>query len=220
MTCSDQLGNRVQHALRAYTPRDRKALKAAAETFRPNPRFKAMDVIPELGVGEALVSTLEAKGVPSVVERTLIRPPSSRLGPLKAAERKTVLQASPVFGIYEETVDRKSAFEILAQRAEDKAAAEAELAEEKARAKKRGRRAKGGDYRGDDLAPRWREDGEFRSARRYSGEKPKPRRSKSRSRGNRQSVGEAIVKSFARSISSQLGRKVGRGILGSLFGGR
>ena len=83
-----QLGNRVQHALRAFTPRDQKAVKAAAETFRANPNFSAAKAIEELGVGEALVSTLTAKGIPSVVERTLIRPPASRMGPARAAERR------------------------------------------------------------------------------------------------------------------------------------
>ena len=150
-----QLGNRVQHALRAYTPRDQKALKAAANTFRPNPRFKSVEAIPDLGVGEALVSTLESKGAPSMVERTLVRPPSSRLGPLKPAERKAVMQDSPLFGIYEAKIDRNSAFEMLNQRAETKAAEEAQIEEQKGRAKGRGRRKAGGDYRGDDLAPMW-----------------------------------------------------------------
>ena len=110
---SSQLGNRIQHALRAYTPREQRAVKAAAETFRPNPKFDAERVILELGVGEALVSTLEAKGEPSVVQRTLIRPPSSRLGPLTPEERRAVIAASPVKGVYDETLDRKSAHEIL-----------------------------------------------------------------------------------------------------------
>ena len=110
---SSQLGNRIQHALRAYTPREQRAVKAAAGTFRPNPEFDAERVILELGVGEALVSTLEAKGEPSVVQRTLIRPPSSRLGPLTPEERRAVIAASPVKGVYDETLDRQSAHEIL-----------------------------------------------------------------------------------------------------------
>ena len=110
---SSQLGNRIQHALRAYTPREQRAVKAAAETFRPNPEFNAERVILELGVGEALVSTLEAKGEPSVVQRTLIRPPSSRLGPLTAEERRAVIAASPVKGVYDQTLDRESAHEML-----------------------------------------------------------------------------------------------------------
>jgi DNA helicase HerA-like ATPase len=116
---SAQLGNRIQHALRAYTPREQKAVKAAAETFRPNPAFKTADAITELGIGEALVSVLEGKGVPSVVERTLVRPPSSRLGPLTPAERRAIVDTSPLAGQYETTVDRESAFEILAKRTEE-----------------------------------------------------------------------------------------------------
>lgn len=127
---SAQLGNRVQHALRAFTPREQRAVRAAAETFRPNPELETKDVIMELGVGEALVSTLEDKGTPSIVQRTLVRPPSSRLGPLTVEERKAVIADSPIGTMYDETKDRESAYEILkAQRAErearEKAAQEA-----------------------------------------------------------------------------------------------
>jgi len=108
-----QLGNRVQHALRAYTPRDQKAVKAAADTFRPNPKLKTAEVITQLGVGEALVSFLEDKGVPSIVQRTLIRPPSARLGPVTDAERKQIIAKSPVLGQYDKPIDRESAFEKL-----------------------------------------------------------------------------------------------------------
>ena len=119
-----QMGNRVQHALRAFTPRDQKAVKAAAETFRPNPAFSAAEVISQLGVGEALVSTLVDKGVPSVVERTLVRPPSSRIGTISDEERKKVIAASPVGGIYDKAIDRESAFEILSVRVETKVTTE------------------------------------------------------------------------------------------------
>ncbi len=119
-----QMGNRVQHALRAFTPRDQKAVKAAADTFRPNPAFSAAEAITQLGVGEALVSTLIDKGVPSVVERTLVRPPSSRIGTISEEERRTVIAASPVGGIYDKTIDRESAFEILSVRVETKVTTE------------------------------------------------------------------------------------------------
>ncbi len=108
-----QLGNRIQHALRAFTPKDQKAVRAAAQTFRANPKFDAAAAIMELGVGEALVSTLGEGGVPSMVERTFIRPPQSRLGPVTPAERQAIMQQSPVRGRYDQTIDRESAYEML-----------------------------------------------------------------------------------------------------------
>jgi len=117
-TILGQLGNRIQHALRAYTPREQKAVRAAATTFRENPAFNAADVIKELGVGEALVSTLGGKGVPAIVERTLIRPPASRLGPATSAERQAVMDESPFSGRYDQQVDRHSAYEMLKERAD------------------------------------------------------------------------------------------------------
>jgi DNA helicase HerA-like ATPase len=115
-----QLGNRIQHALRAFTPKDQKAVRAAAETFRANQNFDAATAITELGVGEALVSTLGDGGVPGVVERVKVRPPQSRLGPVTPAERQGVMQQSPVRGRYDQAVDRESAYEML----KNKAAAE------------------------------------------------------------------------------------------------
>jgi DNA helicase HerA-like ATPase len=112
-----QLGNRVQHALRAYTPREQKAVRVAAETFRPNPDFSTEEVITQLATGEALVSVLEEKGIPSVVGRTMMRPPSSRLGPISPEERRTLIANSPVAGLYDAAVDRESAFEVLSTRA-------------------------------------------------------------------------------------------------------
>ena len=120
-TILGQLGNRIQHALRAYTPREQKAVRAAATTFRENPAFNAADAIKELGVGEALVSTLGGKGIPGMVERTLIRPPASRLGPATRAERQAVMDESSFSGRYDQQVDRHSAYEMLKERA-DKAA--------------------------------------------------------------------------------------------------
>jgi hypothetical protein len=111
-----QLGNRVQHALRAFTPRDQKAVKTAADTFRPNPKLNTAQVIMELGKGEALVSFLEGNGVPSMVERTMIRPPSARIGPVTPAERSAVSARSPVKGKYDTAVDSESAYEILQKR--------------------------------------------------------------------------------------------------------
>jgi DNA helicase HerA-like ATPase len=124
---SAQLGNRVQHALRAFTPVEQKGIRAAAETFRPNPEIDTERVIQELKVGEALVSLLHGGGEPSMVQRTLIRPPSARIGPVTAEERKASIEASPIYGKYEEAVDRESAYELLQKRtAETAAAREAE----------------------------------------------------------------------------------------------
>ncbi|MCB1386523.1 MAG: DUF853 family protein [Nitratireductor sp.] len=181
-----QLGNRVQHALRAYTPREAKAVKTAAETFRPNPQFDAEDIIKNLGVGEALVSTLGAKGIPSMVERTLMRPPSSRLGPLEDGERRDLIEVSPVSGQYDRAIDRESAYEVLQEKAKKAAEEEAE----------RQRRQEAAEQRE-------REEKERKRASRSSG-----------SRG--QSVTEAAVKSITRSVATSLGRALVRGILGSL----
>jgi DNA helicase HerA-like ATPase len=133
-----QTGNRVQHALRAYTPREQKAVATAASTFRPNPAFSTAEAITQLGKGEALVSVLDPKGVPTMVERTMIRPPSSRMGPITPEERQKLIRNSPVYGDYEEADDRESAYEILTRRAEERAEAAArEQAEKAARAEER-----------------------------------------------------------------------------------
>jgi Predicted ATPase len=117
-----QLGNRVQHALRAFTPKDQKAVKVAAQTFRANPGFDTAEAITTLGVGEALVSTLDTKGMPTQVERVWVAPPGSRIGPIDAQERKAVLNRSPVKGRYDQVIDRESAYELLAKKAEQRAA--------------------------------------------------------------------------------------------------
>jgi hypothetical protein len=135
-TVSRQLGNRIQHALRAFTPLEQKAVKAAATTFRKNPKIDTERAIMELGIGEALVSTLDARGQPSMAERTLVRPPNSRVGPISEAERRAVIDASPVRGIYDEREEQESASEILQQRTHRREEAEAAQAEEKAEAKK------------------------------------------------------------------------------------
>jgi uncharacterized protein len=118
-----QLGNRVQHALRAFTPRDQKAVKAAADTFRPNPKLDTAQVITQLGKGEALVSFLEAAGTPAMVDRAMIRPPSARIEPVTPEERRAAMARSPVAGKYDVTVDPNSAYEILQKRVQDAAAA-------------------------------------------------------------------------------------------------
>jgi hypothetical protein len=149
-TVSRQLGNRVQHALRAFTPAEQKAVKAAAQTFRKNPKIDTEQAIMELGIGEALISTLDEKGQPTVVERTLVKPPNSRVGPITEAERKAVIRQSPVAGEYDERLDRKSAAEILQQRTDERAEAEAAATaakQEEAAAKKK--TASGGGSRGD-----------------------------------------------------------------------
>lgn len=118
-----QLGNRVQHALRAFTPKEQKAVKTAADTFRSDGSFSVKDAISEMGVGEALVSTLMANGAPSFVKRTMIKPPVSRIGPAKKAEHDAVVEASPISGVYDKTEDRESAFELLSNRAASQASA-------------------------------------------------------------------------------------------------
>ncbi len=194
-----QLGNRVQHALRAYTPREQKAVKTAADTFRPNPAFDTQEVITGLGTGEALVSTLEGKGAPSIVERTLIRPPSSRIGPLSDAERRDIINASPIAGQYDKDVDRESAYEILAARAQKAAQEQDKEAQE---------------VDADSAAGRWSLPG-FGEA-----SEENPARGKSSSRGRsgykRQTVLETAMKSIARTVATQVGRALVRGILGSL----
>jgi len=130
-----QLGLRVQHALRAFTPKDRKAIKAVAENFRPNPALDTQQVITEMGIGEALVSTLDAKGSPTIVERVLIRPPESQMGPLTANERKEQIKRSPFSGKYDKAVDRESAYELLKQRALKAEQSQQEAAEEEAKRK-------------------------------------------------------------------------------------
>jgi DNA helicase HerA-like ATPase len=186
-----QLSNRVQHALRAYTPREQKAVRVAAETFRPNPAFSTEEAITQLAVGEALVSVLEDKGIPSIVGRTMIRPPSGKVGPISPEERRALMAASPVAGQYDTIEDRESAFEVLTRRAqqiqEDKAAAE-KAAEARAAAEASER-----ERRRDEPAPR---------------------------KSTRATPVEAAITSMARSAATALGRALVRGILGSLTRGR
>jgi len=143
-TVLGQLGNRVQHGLRAYTPAEQRGLKAAAASFRANPKLDTAEAIQHLGVGEALVSVLDEKGAPTVVEKTAIRPPNSRIGPLTADERRQLMAASPLRGVYDQTHDRESAFEVLKERAEQKAAPAPE-AKPAPRAQSRSRGGQGGE---------------------------------------------------------------------------
>ena len=218
-----QLGNRIQHALRAYTPREQKAVKTAADTFRPNPDFDAFEAITQLGVGEALVSTLGEKGVPSMVQRTLVRPPASRLGPLSDGERSELMKLSPVSGQYDERIDRESAFEKLKARAE-----------EELRREEDERRREQDEDRDRSARSQWRlpdddddddDDRDYDRDRRRTSTKSRSTKSGSnRSRSttprtrpsSRQSVGEAAVKSVVRSVGTSLGRALVRGILGSI----
>ena len=193
-TILGQLGNRVQHALRAFTAKDQKDLRMASETYRSNPRFATEDAIRDVGTGEAVTSFLELKGIPGIVERTLVRPPSSQIGPVDDAVRAQLMAASPVKGKYDTLVDRDSAYERLRARADkasqDAAAADAKLAQDK----------------------------EFQSAQRYDGKGYSVPKTSGAGRGD--SIGTAFAKSFARQLGSKSGQAIIRGVLGSLFGGR
>jgi len=190
-----QLGNRVQHALRAFTPRDQKAVKAAAETMRANPAFDAASVITELGVGEALVSFLDEKGRPAMVERAYVLPPFSRIGPLTADERQKLIQASVLFGHYEKIVDRESAYEKLAARVPE---------QENQPQQKVG--AGGTASRQDEGA------GGFLNNILFGRTGPRG--------GQTDGLVQAAAKTVTRTIASQVGREIMRGVLGSLLGKR
>jgi len=185
-TVLGQLGNRVQHALRAYTPRDQKAVKAAAQTFRENPTLRVETVITELGVGEALISFLDEKGRPTIVERAYVCPPQSQIGPISPEQRATLLQTSLVAGTYEKAVDRESAFEKLRGRQGDANSASV------------------GD--GGGLAGIFSKIGLPGIG--------------GGGRSSREGVVEAAMKSAARAMASEAGRRIIRGVLGSILGGR
>ncbi len=189
-----QLGNRVQHALRAFSPRDQKAVKAAAETMHDNPGLDEEAVITALGVGEALVSCLDEKGRPSIVERALIIPPQAQIGPINEAERKAIIQDSLLAGHYEKVVDRESAYERIKERTSNKSVESTTT--EAIDSTQEGASSGGGL------------SGILGSI--FGG-------STSRSR---EGVGEAFAKSAARAIGSTVGRQIIRGVLGSILGGR
>jgi uncharacterized protein len=190
-----QLGNRVQHALRAFTPRDQKAVKSAAETMRANPKLDVQTAILELGVGEALVSFLDAKGTPSVTERAWVLAPGSQLGPITPDDRRRLIETSVVAGVYDKPVDRESAFEMLKQRA---GAADAKPVTAPAGASVPTEAAGGGRFGGlGDIL--------------FGTTGPRG--------GRREGAVEAMTKSAARSVGSSLARELTRGVLGSLLGG-
>ncbi|WP_458525635.1 helicase HerA-like domain-containing protein [Onishia taeanensis] len=189
-----QLANRVQHALRAFTPRDQKAVKTAAETFVSNPGLDVVQAISALGVGEALVSTLQDKGVPMPVERTLVCPPRCRMGTLSDEERRMVRSRSPVGTRYDTPINRESAHEILTRRAAEKLAAASEDAPAMTPAEAASRTSEAPSAGG-------------RLSELLLGN------------GRRQGMAEAMVKSAARSVGSQLGRQILRGLLGGIMGG-
>ncbi len=186
-----QLGNRVQHALRAFTPRDQKAVRTAAETFVPNPKLDVAEAISKLGTGEALVSTLQDKGVPMPVQQTLIAPPRCRMGSISDAERAQVRAGSPVAAKYDNAIDRESASEMLAKRAET-AAEKAEAPPAKTRAQ-------------DDS-----QEGGFGQAVKDAMFGTK----------RRQGMVETMAKQTARTVGNQVGRQILRGLLGGIFGGK
>ena len=202
-----QLGNRVQHALRAFTPRDQKAIRAAAETFRANPDLDVATAITELRVGEALVSLLQADGAPSPVQRTLIKPPCSRLGPLTEKERAILTSISPLAGKYDAAIDRESAEEILSAKAGEAAAAAREAKAATDAAKAEAIRAK--------EAERARIAAE-REAARAAREAARP----SMAEKMIQSAARSAASSVGRQVAGSLGRQLIRGILGGLFKGR
>ena len=209
-----QLGNRVQHALRAFTPRDQKAVATAAQTLRPNPAFDAAAVITELGVGEALISFLDEKGRPHIVERAFILPPASRIGPLTAAERQAVIQASLVYGVYEKTVDRESAFEKLKNAAQ--AVPQAGQATAGAASGSYGQKqvaTPAQNAGGQTTGQAGDGGGLLGSLGDIFGSKTGPRG------GHREGIAESLAKSAARAIGSQVGREIIRGVLGSILGG-
>jgi hypothetical protein len=192
----------VQHALRAFTARDRKELRQAAQTYRDNPRFSIEDAIREVGVGEAVTSLLGPKGAPGMAERTMVRPPSSHLGAVTPEVRAKAIAASPLAGKYETLLDRESAFEMLKARAE-KAAQAAE--EEDLRAARR------------DEPPEARE---FRAARRYSPGGAQARAVHSHRAGTGTSFSGEVAKVVIKELKGTTGRRIVRGILGTLFKAR
>ena len=201
-----QLGNRVQHALRAFTPRDQKAVKSAADTMRANPGLDVAAAITELGVGEALVSLLDEKGRPTLTERVFVLPPGSQIGPISPEQRKALMDESIVAGVYEKAVDRESAFEALKGRTQSRAPAQGDTtAPTQTTAPRAGRNAPAAEAPAQPTG-----GGFFDSIGDLLG---------GGQRRTRASAGEQMIKSAASSIGREVGRQIIRGVLGSILGG-
>ena len=209
-----QLGNRVQHALRAFTPKDQKAVKTAADTFRANPEFKVEQAITELAVGEALISCLDEQGTPQVVERAWVMPPYSSFSPISPEQRQTLISQSIVAGIYEKSLDRESAFELLQNKVVERQQQAVQIEQEKQQAKEQELLAKQQAKEAETLAKQ-----QAREQERIAKEQQKEaeREAKQREKLIQDTVG-TFAKSAARSLGGSTGQKIVRGLLGSLFG--
>lgn len=211
-----QLGNRVQHALRAFTPKDQKAVKTAADTFRANPEFKVDQAITELGVGEALISCLDEQGTPQMVERGWVMPPYSSFSPISAEERLACMNQSVIAGVYEKQLDRESAFEMLQNKVAERQQQALQAEQEKAAAKEKEALEKQQAKEAEVLARQQAREQE-RLAREQ--QKEAERVAKQREKLTQDIVG-TFAKSAARSLGGSTGQKIVRGLLGSLFGKR
>ncbi|QKY91791.1 helicase HerA-like domain-containing protein [Acinetobacter sp. NEB 394] len=209
-----QLGNRVQHALRAFTPKDQKAVKTAADTFRANPEFKVEQAITELAVGEALISCLDEQGTPQVVERAWVMPPYSSFSPISSEQRQALISQSIVAGIYEKRLDRESAFELLQNKVVERQQQAVQIEQEKQQAKEQELLAKQQAKEAKTLAKQ-----QAREQERIAKEQQKgaEREAKQREKLIQDTVG-TFAKSAARSLGGSTGQKIVRGLLGSLFG--
>ncbi len=214
-TVLGQLGNRVQHALRAFTPRDQKAVKAAAETMRANPGLDIATVITELGVGEALVSLLDEKGRPSVTERVFVLPPGSRIGPIDAAQRQQLLAGSLVAGVYEKHVDRESAYE----RIKGSAAPASATTTATPSAQESFRNAPSAAGNGNSNGAPQEASGGGMAESLMSGLSGLLFGSTGPRGGQRDGLAQSMAKSAVRTVGSAVGREIVRGVLGSLLGG-
>ena len=218
-----QLGNRVQHALRAFTPRDQAAVRSAAETFRQNPAIDVATAITEMKVGEALVSLLLPDGSPSPVERTLIKPPRSRVGPLSAQERAIMVQTDAIGAKYDTLLDRDSAEEILKAKGDEAAAAAAEVKAEGDAQKTAALQAKADAVAAKDAARERAADEKLRVSQMREEERREREATREAARAAREaakpSMADKMMQSAGRSIASSVGRQLGNSLLRGIFGG-